>query len=298
MNDKRPFDKVAVLMGGVSAEREVSLRSGAAVARGLAEAGYQATAVDVTAPALDLPAGTEAVFIALHGEFGEDGQVQAMLDRAGIPYTGSGADASRCAFDKILSKTRFAEAGIPTPAWAVAPPGQPPPRPLPLVVKPARQGSSFGVHCVREAGQWQAALRDAGQYGCDVLAEDYVPGRELTVGIVGDTALPVIEIVAENDWYDYTAKYTKGRTAYRPPPGLAPDAQADIQRLALAAFHALGCRGFGRADFRLTPDGRPYALEMNTVPGFTETSLLPKAAAWTGLSFAALCDAILRLATV
>jgi D-alanine-D-alanine ligase len=291
-----PFRKVAVLMGGVSAEREVSLRSGAAVARGLAEAGYETIAQDVRTRRLSLPAGVEAVFLALHGEFGEDGQIQSRLDRMGMPYTGSGARASRLAFDKTRSKRVFVEAGIPTPEYEILRQGQVRTLPLPVVVKPARQGSSIGVHRVCREDQWDAALSDALAHGRDAVVERYVPGRELTVGLVGDRALPVVEIVADDNWYDYQAKYASGRTQYRKPVGWSEIAQRECRNRALAAYRALGCRGFGRADFRAAEEGAPLLLEINTLPGFTESSLLPKSARLAGLSFSALCDAIMRLA--
>lgn len=283
-------------MGGFSNEREVSLRSGAAVARGLRQAGYTVAEVDIVGPDFVMPADVSAAFITLHGEFGEDGAIQERLEALGLPYTGSDPAASRLAFDKILSKEVLINHGVMTPAYEVLRPGSRRSLPLPAVVKPPRQGSSFGVHKVLREADWAAALAEAMGYNGEVLVEEFIPGRELTVGIVGGQALPVIEIRAPDSNYDYRAKYTKGVTEYLAPAPL-PDAVAQrCQQMALRTFQALGGRGCGRVDLRLRPDGALYVLELNTIPGFTETSLLPKAAAAAGLPFAALCDRILCLA--
>jgi D-alanine-D-alanine ligase len=294
--DQRRFKRVAVLMGGPSSEREVSLRSGAAVARGLAQAGYDVESVDLQGPPLRLPPGVEAVFIALHGAYGEDGQIQAELDRMGMPYVGAGARASEAAMDKVVTKRLLEAAGVATPAWAAVAPGDAIPLPLPLVVKPTREGSSVGISLVFDAGAWPAAVADASRFGA-VMAEAYVPGRELTIGVVGDQALPVIEIVAPADgWYTYANKYTKGACRYICPADLPADVEHRCRNLAWRTFEVLGCRGMGRVDLRLRPDGEAFVLELNTIPGFTETSLLPKAAAAAGIGFSALCDRILNLA--
>jgi D-alanine-D-alanine ligase len=293
------FRQVAVLKGGVSAEREVSLVSGGAVTEGLRQAGYDARPVDVTAERLpDLPAGTEAVFLALHGGYGEDGRVQADLDRAGVPYTGAGSAASRLAMDKVLTKRALEARGIPVPAYEVLPPGRTHTAlPLPVVVKPPRDGSSVGVVRVRQASEWDAALAQARRIDPEVLVERYVPGREWTVGVVGDEALPVIEIAAPDGWYDYRAKYTAGLTHYLfPEDGASAALRERCRVLALEVFRALGARGLGRVDFRVTDAGEPYVLELNTLPGFTPTSLLPKAAARVGLSFPALCARVIESA--
>jgi len=290
------YNRVAVLMGGPSAEREISLRSGAAALRGLRECGYAAEAVEVTGRAFTLPPGTEAVFIALHGEFGEDGEVQAILDGMGVPYTGSGAAASRAAMDKLATKQAFTANGIPTPAYQVLRRGARPDFALPAVVKPVRQGSSFGVHLVREASQMTGALEDAFRYDGQVLVEAYIPGRDLTVGILDREVLPVVEIAAPDGWYGYEAKYTPGKTRYLCPAELPGAVRVEAQRLALAVFDALGGEGFGRVDFRFSPDGGLFVLELNSIPGLTETSLLPKAAAAAGIPFATLCDRLMRTA--
>jgi len=296
---QRRFQRVAVLKGGPSSEREISLRSGAAVAGGLRTAGYTVDEIDVTGRTLNLPSGIEAVFVVLHGEFGEDGQVQSILNARGIPYTGSGANASRTSCDKRLSKTLFDRTGIPNAAWAVVRQGQPCPLPFPVVIKPPRQGSTIGIHCVRTAEDWAGALKDALNYDDQILVEAYIPGRELTVGLVGHDALPAIEVVAEQGWYDYQAKYhSKGATQYLTPAPLTEDQSQQCRELSLKVFRTLGCRGMGRVDFRLTPEGTFFVLEMNTIPGFTETSLLPKAARSVGIEFPALCDRILQQAQI
>lgn len=297
MNKKR-FERVAVLKGGVSIEREVSLRSGAAVAQGLRQAGYQVMEIDVTSRALDLPAEIEAVFIVLHGEFGEDGQVQALLEQLRIPYTGADAGASMLAFDKGLTKHLLARHGIATADYELLRKGQARTLPLPVVVKPVRQGSSFGVHKVTKESEWAPALADALQYAGEALVEAYIAGKELTVGIVDGEVLPVIEIRAPDNNYDYRAKYTKGVTEYLVPAPITEAETRRAQELARQTFHALNCRALGRIDLRLQPDGRMYVLELNSIPGFTETSLLPKAAAAAGYDFASLCDRILQLAAI
>jgi D-alanine-D-alanine ligase len=294
----RPYRNVGVLMGGPSAEREVSLRSGAAVAAGLRTAGYEAVEIDVTTNDVSIPPGVEAVFIALHGRFGEDGTVQALLRDRGIPYTGSGPDASRLAFDKVVSKRIFFEEKIPTPPWEVLTRNQAYTLPLPFVVKPARQGSSIGIHIVRSGAEWTAAFLDALSYDDQVMVESFIEGRELTVGVVGDEVLPILEIRAPAGFYSYDAKYTRGRTEYLVPAPVRPDEAAKCRDAAWRTFQALGCSGMGRVDLRLSPGGEPYVLELNSIPGFTETSLLPKAARAAGIEFPALCDRILRMASV
>lgn len=293
--DKR-FKRIAVLKGGPSAEREVSLASGAAVSNALRAQGYDVSEVDVTTTDTDLPAGIEAVFIALHGTFGEDGELQALLEKKGIPFTGSGSASSRLAFDKVATKRVFEQKGISTARYEVLKRGSPRTLRLPVVVKPPRQGSSIGLSKVFEEAGWSAALETALAYDSEVLVEAFIPGAELTVGIVGDQVLPIVEIRAPDGYYDYRAKYTKGLTEYLVPAPLNAEDTRHCQQLAWRTFTALGCRGMGRVDIRLTPEGHAYVLEMNTIPGFTETSLLPKAARAAGLEFGALCEKILNLA--
>ena len=295
------FNKVGVLMGGCSSEREISLTSGRAVVEGLREAGYQVAPVildqESVAGRLD---GLDAVFIALHGGYGENGGVQADLDALRMPYTGSGAQASRTAMCKIATKKLLVKAGIPTADYEVLPRGATQTcLPLPVVVKPPRDGSSVGISRVLSPADWPTALAEARSHDAagEVLVETYLPGREWTVGIVGEEAFPVIEIQPPNGWYDFKAKYTKGVSQYFFPEGPEFDALTrNCRDMALTAFQVVGCRGLGRVDFRVLPDGRSFVLEINTIPGFTPTSLLPKAAARAGNSFPRLCDRILGMA--
>ncbi|MCF7849515.1 MAG: D-alanine--D-alanine ligase [Kiritimatiellales bacterium] len=295
---KRRFENVAVLMGGISSEREVSLNSGAAVAQGLRDGGYRVAEVDITAKDFILPPDTEAVFIALHGEFGEDGQIQRILEERGIPYTGSGPESSRTAFDKILTRQCLEKNGIPVPPGEVLRDAAARTLPVPLAVKPPRQGSSVGVHLVLSEEQWPAAFSAAAQYDAEVLAEEYIPGRELTVGIVGNEVLPVVEICPTDGWYDFVAKYVRGDTTYVVPAELDKETAIAAQEMAWRTFQALEADGFGRVDFRLSPEGKLYVLELNNIPGFTATSLLPKAAQSAGTGFSELCCRIMELAHI
>ena len=295
-------------MGGTSNEREVSLQSGRNVADALESIGeYDVVRVVLDADDLSaLPAGIDACYVALHGGWGENGGVQAALDARGIPYTGPGAAASRLAMDKIATKRRLDEANVPTAAWAVvSDPAAPCPIPFPCVVKPPMDGSSVGISRVDSAAEWPAALAlaldtDRGYRRREGLPDDpvalveaYIPGRETTVGVLGDEVLPVIEICAPGGWYGYDEKYNSGETRYIfPHDSFVPE----MQRLAKRAFDACGCRGVTRVDFRVTPEGKMFVLELNTSPGMTGHSLVPKAAAETGLDFPALCARILEMA--
>lgn len=287
--------RLAVLMGGPGSEREVSLRSGAAVARAFRGAGYRVSEVDVRGPDFELPPGTDLCVNMIHGTFGEDGEIQSILDRRGIAYTGEGEAGSRIAFDKLASKKLFVAAGVPTPRWEVLAPKSKPTLPLPVVVKAPREGSSVGVHLVREAGQLDAALADCANLDREILVEELVEGRELTVGVVGDRALAVVEIRPHEGFYDYAHKYTKGASEYFCPAPLDEAATRRVQETALAAHRALGLQVYSRVDILLRADGEPFVLETNTIPGMTETSLLPKAAAAVGVDFLALCEEIARI---
>ena len=286
---------LAVLMGGPGSEREVSLRSGAAVAHALREGGYRVSEVDVHGPEFALPEDTGLCFLMMHGTFGEDGQIQAILERRGIPYTGEGEAASRVAFDKLESKKLFAQAGVSTPRWEVLRAGPQPALSLPVVVKAPREGSSVGVHLVREPAQLEGALADCLALDREILVEELVEGRELTVGVVGDQATAVVEIRPHEGFYDYAHKYTKGASEYLCPAPLNEAETRLVQETALAAHRALGLKVYSRVDILLRSDGIPFVLEANTIPGMTETSLLPKAAAVAGLSFLGLCEKIARL---
>ncbi len=302
-------------MGGKSSEREVSLASGHNVAEALASLGkYEVVPIDLTEESLDaLPDGIDAVYIALHGGWGENGGVQAALNARKIPYTGPGVLASQIAMDKIRTKMVLEMKRVPTAAWGLANADTPAsPLPLPVVVKPPCDGSSVGISKVAKAEDWAPALKAAAQttqtfqtsqtfqtfqtsQSRPILVEAFIPGREFTVGIIDGEPLPVIEIVAKGGWYGYDEKYKSDETAY---PFLADDdpLSAKLQRLALDAYSAVGCRGVTRIDFRVSPLGRCYVLELNTSPGFTSHSLVPKAGMRTGLTFAGVCDRILSCA--
>lgn len=303
----RKFKRVAVLKGGISSEREVSLRSGAAIANGLRDGGYEVEEIDITSRIFSIPEDIDAVFVALHGQFGEDGEIQQMLAEMGLPFTGSGAESSRVSFDKVLTRDCLQQSGIPVPKGEVLKAAADRTIPVPLVVKPPREGSSVGCYLVFEEQDWEAAFEGAVKYSGEALVEEYIPGRELTVGVVESPSheataarfqvLPVVEIKPAAEWYDFEAKYVTGDTQYIVPAELDANIAEQLQEIALQTFRCLEAEGFGRIDFRLTPDGKPYVLELNAIPGFTATSLLPKAAQAAGISFSALCCRIMELAT-
>ena len=284
--------KVALLMGGPGKERPVSLNSGAAVAKALRALAAEVVEIDVRSPDFQIPEKTDLVFNIIHGTFGEDGALQAILDRLGIRYTGEGEAGSRLAFDKIASKRKFDEAGVPNAKWEILTPGRQSTIPLPLVAKPPREGSSVGVHIIHQAEELAAALEDCFSRDSEVLIEEFVSGRELTVGIVGGQALPVVEIVPKVDFYSFENKYTKGNSDYFCPARLDDATTRSVQAAALAAHQALGLEIYSRVDVLLDAANKPFVLEVNTIPGMTETSLLPKAAAVVGLDFASLCEEI------
>lgn len=292
--------RVAVLMGGTSSEREVSLMSGRNVAEALASLGaYDVVPVDLRGDSLEgMPRDVDAAYIALHGGWGEDGGVQSALNLLKIPYTGPGVLASQIAMDKIKTKMVLEMRGVPTPAWGLASPGDASsPLPLPVVVKPPCDGSSMGISKVSSSGEWSAALDKAlaaQSGGKPALVEEFIHGREMTVAVVDGEAWPVVEIVPEGGWYGYDEKYRSEKTLY---PFLEDGALSDrLKETALAAYRAVGCRGVTRVDFRVSPLGRCYVLELNTSPGFTSHSLVPMAGMRTGLSFAGVCERILKSA--
>jgi len=296
----RPLD-ITVLAGGVGTEREVSLASGEAVHAALTRMGHRTTLSDIgpaDLSALDVP--TDFVFIALHGEFGEDGTVQALLDRRQLAYCGSGAEASRTAMDKVASKRLFEAANIPTPAYEVVTPaaciGLTARVAAPAVVKPVASGSSVDTIIAHTSERLDEAARVvADKYG-QALVERYIRGPELTCGVLGDTALPVCEIRPAGEFYDYHAKYVADDTQYLFELDLPEVLLERVQRLSLAAHRALGCHAFSRVDWMVDErTSEPYALEVNTIPGFTSHSLLPKAASRIGLSFDDLCQRIVEL---
>lgn len=328
--------RVAVLFGGTSAERDVSIASGAQVMKALRQAGHDVVAVDTArgilgpgdeqrllasgvAPAppgeeelamvragatSPLPAasemqGIDVVFLTLHGGTGEDGTIQALLDLTGIPYVGSGHAASATAMDKDLSKRLFRMAGIPTADWLMAPVDTDEATArlgYPLVVKPNKQGSTVGLTVVRTAGRLQPAIDEAFRYDDEVMLEKFVPGRELTCGILADQPLAVGEIVSKGEVFDYESKYQEGGAAEIFPADLSAEQTRTVQELSLRAHRALKLEGFSRVDFRMDAEGALWCLEVNTLPGMTRTSLLPQSAQAAGIGFPELCDRICRLA--
>jgi D-alanine-D-alanine ligase len=238
------------------------------------------------------------VFIALHGTFGEDGGAQTRLTELGIPYVGADAEASRRSFDKLLTEICLREAGVPVPESETLRRGDKRTLPLPVAVKPPRQGSSVGCSLVFAEPGWEPALEEALKYDDEILVQRFIPGREFTVGIVDGEVLPIVEIVTAGGWYDYTAKYKVDTTRYVIPAVLDAATTARMQAATLKTFNALGGRSFGRVDFRMTPEGDLFVLELNTIPGFTSHSLLPKAAAVAGIEFPALCDRIMKTASL
>lgn len=303
-NDTKRFGKVAVLLGGTSAERPVSLNSGAAVLAALTRQGVDAHAFDPARMTLgDLAAGEfDRAFINLHGRFGEDGCMQGALELLQIPYTGSGVMASALAMDKWRTKLIWRAAGLPTANWEILTAdsdfaaverklG------LPIFVKPAREGSSIGMSKVKNAGELQAAYQAAAEHDPLVLAEQFIDGPEYTAAIVGNTALPLIrlELPQTTEFYDFEAKYIRNDTQYHCPSGLSEAQEAACQKLALEAFQVVGCRDWGRVDLMLDQAGNPYLLEVNTSPGMTDHSLVPMAARAAGKDFDALCLEVLAL---
>jgi D-alanine-D-alanine ligase len=291
--------KVAVLCGGPSSEREVSLRSGSAVANALRLLGADAFEIDVRDGKFRLPAGTELAFNALHGTFGEDGTIQAILDERGIPYTGESEAGSRLAFDKIESKRRFVDCGVPTAPYVTLEKGEIPNLPLPYVVKVPCQGSSVGVYLVKSMPERDAALKKAFAQSDSILVEAFVSGRELTVGVLGENVLPIIEIRPRGGFYSYENKYTwtnrGGAAEHECPARLNRREKALVESAALAAHRSLELEIYSRVDVILDADREPQVLEVNTIPGMTETSLLPEAAAAAGISMSQLCEFIVQL---
>ena len=291
-------------MGGTSSEHEISLRSGTTIARGLQQAGYNVRSVVLAEDRLPELPGIEAVFIALHGRFGEDGGIQQLLEERGLPFTGADSRSSRLAFDKLLTRATLAPAGLPLAAGQALGATESAAAirlPCPLVVKPPREGSSVGITIVKDPTGLEDAIAEGRRHDRELLIEEFVPGREWTVGIVDDEALPPIEIQAAMDggWYSWNAKYfSQGTTQYIFAEDNPDDVALSLQcrRLALEVFRTLGARGFGRVDFRIDPTGKPFVLELNTIPGFTEFSLLPMAAARAGMPLPALCQRIMETA--
>jgi D-alanine-D-alanine ligase len=290
--------KLVVMLGGPSAEREVSLKSGAGVVKALRSRGHDVVELDPREP-WKLPEDTDAVFLALHGTYGEDGTVQSELEALGVPYTGCDATASRIGFDKFLTKQRCVDAGVPTAKFVVVdspeapwPAGWEPP----VVIKPVRQGSSVGLQFVEREADWNRALAEALRYDSRVLVEEKIIGRECTVGILGNQTLPVAEVRISTAINDYTTKYSPGLSETICPAEFDETTTRRIQQAALAAFKAIGARDYSRVDVMVRPNGDPVVLEVNTLPGMTELSLLPRAAAAVGLGYAELCERMVEMA--
>lgn len=303
MTSMGKYGKIAVFAGGISNEREISLKSGKAVHEALKRKKENAELIDVgeglkgRLKRLD----ADVVFIALHGKFGEDGCVQALLEEEGIPYTGSGVTASRLALDKLASREIFLENSLRVPAYKIAKKDSVMGAILggfktPFVVKPQREGSSMGLSIVSDKVHAATAFDMAFGYGDTAVVEEYIHGRELTVGIMEEQALPVIEIITRHNVYDYDAKYVDDGTRYVVPATLEKDIAGKVQEAALRAHKSLGCRDFSRVDMRMDGDGNIYVLEVNTIPGLTKRSLLPKAAQAAGVDFDELCMRLVNLA--
>ena len=297
--------KIGVLMGGLSAEREVSLKSGAAVHKALLDRGYNAVAIDVTRDIARVltEEAIAAAFICLHGRFGEDGAVQGLLELLGIPYTGSGVLASGLAMNKIFAKTIFAAAGLTVAPYRVLRQQDSPGAalsdfPLPVVVKPSQEGSSVGVSIVKEAAGIGPALTEAFRYDADALVEQFIKGREIQVGILDDRAIGAIEIVPKNEFYDFEAKYTDGMAQHILPAPLPEDLYRTVLAEGEKAHRSLGCSSYSRVDFLVTDEGSCFLLEVNTLPGMTALSLLPEIAGGAGITFEELVERILASASL
>ncbi|MBW2039319.1 MAG: D-alanine--D-alanine ligase [Deltaproteobacteria bacterium] len=294
--------RIGVLMGGVSHEREISLKTGTAVLNALQKQGYNTVGIEVSFDIVKrlLEEGIDVAFIALHGRWGEDGTVQGLLELLRIPYTGSGVLASALAMNKIKAKEIFLYHGIPTPEFVTPQEEEPEelPFPHPWVVKPASEGSTIGVTIAEDKKGLEEALRRARRYDQQILIERFIVGKELTVGILKGEPLPVVEIAPKDGFYDYQAKYTPGITEYIIPARIAEQEQQEVQRVSLKAYHVLGCSGCARVDLFLSEGGEVFITEVNTLPGMTETSLVPKAAAHNGISFPQLVQIILEEASL
>lgn len=296
--------KIAVAMGGPGSEHDVSMASGMGVKNALVEAGCDAVELIVSEHKIDVPEGIDVVFNTIHGTFGEDGEMQSQLESQGIPYTGAGSANSKIAFDKVLSKEKFIAAGVPTPGSEIVDCTdgfKMPEMALPYVVKPPREGSSVGVHICKTEEEAEAAMRDAVKYSNDVLIEQFVEGLELTVGVLDGEVLPIVHIAPRSGFYDMSNKYPwmeeteETKTDYYCPADLSEEVTKAVQDAALAAHQSLGVEVYSRVDVLLDADGSPYVLEANTIPGMTESSLLPKAAQVAGYPYAELCMKIIEL---
>lgn len=293
--------RIAVLMGGPGSERDVSLATARGVAKALRSRGAEVFEIDVRDENFELPQKIDIAFLTIHGTFGEDGQIQRILEDRGVPYTGDGVEESWTAFDKIESKKKFEAAGVTTPRWQIIGSNERPTLPLPFVVKAPRQGSTVGIYIIKSADQLENSLAEARKFDRRLLIEEFVPGRELTVGILGDQALPIIEIIPKSGFYDFTNKYpflnpqAGGGAEHVCPAKIEEKLTRRIQELALRAYRSIGLRVYSRVDVLLPENAAPTVLEVNTIPGMTEASLLPEAAAAAGISYEDLCLRIIEL---
>lgn len=295
--------RIALAKGGPGSERQVSLATAKGVAEALQSLGAEVVELDITGEEFTVPPGVDAVFNVIHGTFGEDGKIQRLLEAAGVAYTGAGSASSELAFDKARSKARFVECGVPTADYQLLPLESATAAdvkiPVPLVMKPLREGSSVGVHIIREAAGIGPAIEDLKKFGGEALVEPFISGKELTVGILGDQVLPVVHIQPRDGFYDISNKYPwltgSGGSDYFCPADLSAETTKAVQDAAMAAHRSLGVEVYSRVDVLLDENERPFVLEVNTIPGMTATSLLPKAARAAGIMYPALCARILEL---
>ena len=297
MKELKKDTKIALLMGGPGSERDVSIASGNGVLEALRNEGFtHVTPVLVDSERPAIPEGTELCYNMIHGTYGEDGGLQSYLEELGLPYTGAGSVTSRNCFDKVLTKKFFIKGNVPTPLSETIAAGEMPTLPVPCVIKPPCEGSSVGVHIVYDAAELPAAVADAAKYGKDILVEEYIKGKELTVAIFNGEALPVVHICPRSGFYDMNNKYPSlyggVGSDYICPADISEEETQAVQAAAVAAYKALNVEVYGRVDVQLTDDGRPYVLEINTIPGMTSASLFPKAAAAAGISYGELCTRI------
>ena len=289
---------IAVLMGGISSERDISMASGKAIVNALTYLGYRVIEKDIITTDSNFDdLDTNLVFIALHGQYGEDGIIQAQLEDMKIPFTGSCSSASKNIFDKIKTRKILKDSNIPIAEGEVIYEMEELSIDFPVVLKPPREGSSLGCNIIMNSQDYEDAFSNTYEYSKEILVEKYIHGRELTVGIVGNEILPILEIFTADDWYNFNSKYKDTNTNYEVPANLDKSVELEIKSIALDAYKSLGARDFARIDFRLSLDNKPYVLELNSIPGFTKNSLLPKAAAAVGINFNDLCQKIVEIAS-
>ena len=286
---------ILVLMGGISSERNISISSGKAISKGLKESGYNVSEFIIDNPSIECDLKNyDLVFIALHGVFGEDGKIQKILDDIDIPYTGSSSESCKISFNKIITKEILYKNNIRVPNGVVVKDKSYPNISFPLIIKPACEGSSVGCNFVKNKSEGHSAYESTSSISKQILVEEFIPGKEITVGIVGKRVLPVLEVVPFQGWYDFNSKYKSKNNKYIVPANLPKSVTKKLQSIALEVFNILGASGFGRIDFRLSDKNEPYVLELNSIPGFTKNSLLPKAANAAGISFSDLCSIIVE----